>query len=254
MPLFGNRGDEKKRSEQIDDEPQDATLKEALSELVAGGKRKEVDRALTEAEQAVDEATRADIRGLKMLERGRCPDCSGRLENYLYTTVCPACGWFRRRVPDTGRCTVYLESGRELQCDRVFEVRGDQVLCVTEGVVRAQVNRRFVRSIDYQWGEEELREARDLALKERQGICSWCESSLMEIEDSEREEGAPFDEYVAFGAYQEHYVFCSRKCLESFRKQFPSRVHRNCYETECGHCDKCIKRYDTDGYRRVMLT
>ena len=28
-------------------------------------------------------------------------------------------------------------------------------------------------------------------------------------------------------------------------ERYPSRVHRNCYETDCAECDLCTKRYDT---------
>ncbi len=250
MALFSNRQDDDKLRSQLQTEerPPDAKLKEELSTLVASGKRSEVDRAINEAEQVVDEATRADIRGIKLMEMGRCPECSARTENFLYTTVCPACGWYRRGAPQAEHCVVTLNSGETLECDHVFSVHGDQILCIRDGVVCHQITRRYLRRVDYAWDEAALAEAQQRASKEREGICSWCDKSLLEAE-----EGGPFDEYVAFGAMQEHYVFCAKSCLEAFRKQYPSRVHRNCYETDCATCDKCIKRYDTDGFKRVLL-
>ena len=48
-------------------------------------------------------------------------------------------------------------------------------------------------------------------------------------------------------------LFCSAACYEAFRKMYPSRVHRNCYETKCSECNLCTKRYDdeTDGIRMI---
>jgi len=250
MALFGDRDTERRRSGQMQsaDLLRDAKLREELSALVALGKRSEVDRAINEAERVADEATRADIRGIKLMELGRCPECSARTENFLYTAVCPSCGWYRRSTPASEQCVVTMDSGEEIHCDHIFSVHGDQILCVRDGVVTNQVARRYVRRVDYIWEEGELEAARQRTRKEREGVCSWCDKSLREAEAD-----GPFDEYVAFGAMQEHYVFCSKPCLVAFRKQYPPRVHRNCYETECAVCDQCIKRFDVDGYKRVML-
>jgi hypothetical protein len=249
MPLFGNREDERRRKTAADDNPRDASLQDELSELVAAGKRSDVDKAIVEAEEAVNAAKNADIRGLKMIEQGRCPECGARTDTFLYTSVCASCGWYRRAVPDVGSCVVYLVDGKEVHCDRVYTVRDEQILCVNDGVVRTQLNQREVKRIDYDWTEHELDEARTRAQKQREGACSWCERSLAEAE----EEDAPYDEYVAFGLMQEHYIFCSKRCLEAFRRQYPSRIHRNCYETDCRTCTQCIKRFDTDGFKRVVL-
>lgn len=251
MPLFSDKAGERRRLAEAreSEQPQDVKLKEELSELVATGMPREVDQALDEAERAVNEATRADIRGIKMLSSGRCPRCSSRTENFLYTAVCTACGWYRRQVPESGHCQLHLTDGNTLTFDIVFPIEGQQFLCVNDGVVRAQIMQPAVSRIDYVWDDEELASARDRAQRERDGVCSWCDNSLLESEDK-----GPFDEYVAFGAMQEHYVFCSLKCLESFRKQYPPRIHRNCYETECAACDQCIKRYDMRGYKRKRTT
>ncbi len=252
MPLFSNRDEDRRRKQQAinsEDNPRDASLRDELSELVATGKRSDVDKAIYEAEEAVNAATSADIRGLKMIERGRCPECGARTDMFLYTSVCGNCGWYRRAVPDVGRCVVLLDSGEEVHCERVYTVRNDQILCVTNGVVRAQLNQRYVKRVEYNWSDEELEDARNRAQKQREGACSWCERHLSEAEEEE----APYDEYVAFGLTQEHYVFCAKRCLEAFRRQYPSRIHRNCYETDCKSCNQCIKRFDTDGFKRVVV-
>ena len=58
---------------------------------------------------------------------------------------------------------------------------------------------------------------------------------------------------VALGSTQERYTFCSDDCYEAFRKMYPARVHRDCYERNCNECDLCIKRYDDDVAGARML-
>ncbi len=98
------------------------------------------------------------------------------------------------------------------------------------------------------WEDEELSRAREQVKRQRYGICSWCDADLSEVEGE-----GPFEDFVSHGAFQERYIFCSEKCMGSFRKRYPPRIHRNCYEKDCNVCDMCIKRYDTDGFRRHTL-
>ena len=58
---------------------------------------------------------------------------------------------------------------------------------------------------------------------------------------------------VAFGTTQERYCFCSDECYEAFRKMYPARIHRNCYERDCEECNLCVKRYrgESGGMRSV---
>ena len=57
--------------------------------------------------------------------------------------------------------------------------------------------------------------------------------------------------HVAFGTTQERYCFCSDDCYEAFRKMYPARVHRNCYDRNCADCNLCTKRYgdEAEGMR-----
>ncbi len=58
---------------------------------------------------------------------------------------------------------------------------------------------------------------------------------------------------------QEHDVeqpcaWCEKTCdpaKDGFRRLYPARVHRNCYERKCTDCHFCIKRYadESDGFR-----
>lgn len=250
MALFGGRSEErKKRSESLIDVSKDPTLAEELGELARERSLKEIDRAGTEVEEAVTKAKQADIRRVMMIEHGRCPECQGRTDNYLFTHVCPSCGWYRREQPTVGKTVVHLDDGANISCDRIYRVEGDEFVCVEHGVVIALVMRRHVRRIEYQWTADEIAHMRERSRKLRAGVCYWCEKDLTELD---AEEDGPFEDYVAFGVFQERYVFCSEACMASFRRRYLSRIHRNCYETDCRSCDKCIKRYDVDGFRRRL--
>jgi hypothetical protein len=71
-------------------------------------------------------------------------------------------------------------------------------------------------------------------------ICDWCEKNAKPDAD-----GFHMCQ-IAFGAAQERYCFCSDDCFEAFRKMYPSRVHRNCYERSCDGCEWCHKRYENE--------
>lgn len=238
----------------------DPHLEDQLSSLVAAHDPADVSATETEVQEAVVKAARSDLRAVKLLGQGRCPDCQNRTEYFLYTTVCPHCGWYRRTVPDTGHSVVHLDTGERIVCDRVYRVRGEELLCVKEGVVVNQVAQRFIRQIEHIWSKEELAEARRARKRRAEGICAWCERdfALITPEETRRDTAVdgvepPFEEFVAFGAVQDRYMLCSRRCIEAFRKQFPSRIHRNCYETECRDCNACIKRYDITHFRRAIF-
>ncbi len=270
MALFGGRSEErKKRSGSLIDVSKDPALAEELGELARERSLKEIDRAGTEVEEAVTKAKQADIRRVMMIEHGRCPECQGRTDNYLFTHVCPSCGWYRREQPTVGKTVVHLDDGADISCDRIYRVEGDEFVCVEHGVVIALVMRRHVRRIEYQWTADELAHMRERSRKLRAGVCYWCEKDLTELEGdkppgrpgakrataaaSADGEDGPFEDYVAFGVFQERYVFCAEACMVSFRRRYLSRIHRNCYETDCRSCEKCIKRYDVDGFRRRLL-
>jgi hypothetical protein len=76
-------------------------------------------------------------------------------------------------------------------------------------------------------------------------LCSWCEKPCDRAKDGFHLV------HVAFGVAQERHAFCSDECYEAFRRLYPSRVHRNCYERKCAECHYCIKRYaeESEGFR-----
>lgn len=250
MALFKSRKNGANRTgkrppEDVTNEPE---LQQELKEIVVSGTSRTIDRGKSEAERTIADAAVAQVRGIRLIEKGRCPDCGGRTEQFLFTAVCPTCGWFRRFASEMGRCVVQIDNGDTIECDRVFSVKGDQLLCVRGDVVRSQVARTAIREISYMWSDDELAAARERSTKERAGVCSWCEAHFEELADT-----TPIDEYIAFGAFQERYQFCSKKCLQAFRKQYPIRIHRNCYETECATCGQCIKRYEISKFKRMRL-
>ena len=240
-------GKKRKPSSQSD-RTTDGTLKGEFTEIADIGDPKDIGRADSEVKVAVSEAAKADVRNLMIIDQGRCPSCHGRTERFLFTQVCPSCGWYRRKVPEKGHSVVHLNDGKKVNCDYVH--RGsDEYLLIRDGVVIEEVMKASVFRIEHAWKENELDEVRALDNRMQEGICGWCESSLAEADPDDSGE-----DYVAFGALQEHFMFCSEKCQRAFRKQYPSRIHRNCYETNCNNCDLCIKRFDTHGFKRRLLT
>lgn len=230
--------------------PKDSKLAAEIGGLASIGDRRELHRADTEVKEVVSKATQADIRNIMLIDQGRCPVCAARTENFLFTVVCPSCGWFRREIPDQGgSARVHLETDEVIDCDYVHHGSRDEFLCIRDGVVISELMRSEVKRIDYVWAEGELAKARALARKLKNGICSWCESDLGETPTEEHQE-----DYVALGAFQERYIFCSEKCQRAFRRHYPARVHRNCYEVDCNQCNLCHKRYDTHGFKRNILT
>jgi len=114
---------------------------------------------------------------------------------------------------------VFLTNGKEVICDYVHRGKTDY-LCIKEEVVISEITKSSIFNIDFIWEKNELENARKQSQKSLGGTCSWYEKEEI------------FEDYVAFGSTQKHYIFCSEKCQRSFRKQYPSRIHRNCYETD----------------------
>ncbi|MCK5156324.1 MAG: hypothetical protein KAQ69_07845 [Spirochaetales bacterium] len=226
---------------------QDETLKDEFIEASDIGDPKSVSKVDTEVRGVLTEATKSDIHDILMIDQGRCPSCHGRLDKFLFTVVCPACGWFKRKVPDKGHSHVSLTNGKEIICDYVHRGKAEY-LCIKDGVVISEIAKSSIFTIDFVWEENELADARKQSHKVQGGICSWCEKTLKGNNEEE-----VFEDYVAFGSTQEHYTLCSEKCQRAFRKQYPSRIHRNCYETECKTCNLCIRRFDTRNYKRNIL-
>ncbi len=247
MGLF-KRPDESKKKLKAKHNELNPIISDEMGELRTIGEERDFDRAGEETKALLSRATMTDIKNILLIDQGRCPSCHARTENFLFTVVCPTCGWFRREFPGSGKCKVSLRSGDTLECDYVHHGSKNEILCITDGVVVSELNQDHVLRVDYTWDAEALERIKETAQKVRRGICSWCEASLEETKLDDHGE-----DYVAFGIFQERFVFCSEKCQRSFRKRYPSRVHRNCYETDCGDCELCVKRFDCTDYKRRIL-
>ncbi len=249
MKLFGTRKEARPDLDMNDLSGVDNALLDESGELNVYENRKVVSRARSDAEASISDAAKTSLRDLTMIRKGRCPECGGRTETLVFSSICPACGWFRRYESDFISCVVHQHDGEPIHCERVFNVAGGYVLCVKNDMVICQLAGSAVRRIDFSLPEEQMQTARKRFSRENAGHCAWCETAMANAPDPD----APILEYVAFGSFQERYLFCSRTCLEAFRRQYPVRVHRNCYETECNICKACVKRYDTEDFHRVVL-
>ena len=67
--------------------------------------------------------------------------------------------------------------------------------------------------------------------------CAWCDAACDPAQDGFHLV------HVALGTFQERHCFCTDECFEAFRRMYPARVHRNCYERPCADCTYCTKRY-----------
>jgi hypothetical protein len=236
-------------------ENQDSEIEESL-QLVTGSSRAEVDKTESVVRQRVQEVAREELRELKMIEDGRCPNCARKLEMFLYTSICKSCGWNTHITPRKNSTIVRLRTGNTIRCDRVYNAE-HEALCVRNSVVVSRVPRENIDYVEFTWSRDEIEDKLAKLAAEQGGICAWCGGSLapspgeegepQKNADRQADNGSGPDRialYVAFGAWQEKHFFCSQKCLESFKRQHPTRVHRNCYETECADCDACMKRFD----------
>ena len=225
------------KERQIYIEDQDEHIQEAM-DLLSQDNQGDLDEALVEVNETVREAAKASLRDIKLLEEGHCPSCGHKaLRQFLFTTVCTSCGWVSFISPEEGKSLIHLQSGRAIECGTTFETKGGFLLGITDGVVRAKVSKDNVEYVEFAWTDEEIQRKRESRAREETGICSWCEKPLVDSEDE------IIIVYAAFGNTQERFIFCTDKCNEAFQKQYPIRIHKNCYERPCPGCDLCNKRY-----------
>lgn len=238
--IFGKKGDKEKtepKEKQIAMVGQETEEEEALS-LLSKEDKGSISKVISEVEGTIKEATKASLKDVKLLEEGRCPSCGRKTRQFLFTTICEYCGWSSFVTPEKGHVILHLKNGDTLEANTVFPMVQGDVLCITDDVVRARVPAANVGYIEYAWTDEEIEERREQRRREERVICEWCGQEVKH------------DEYVAvtycaFGQYQERFYFCRESHKRAFEKQYPMRIHRNCYETSCAaHTDECIKRYD----------
>lgn len=201
-----------------------------------------------EAEKQVQYAAEDSLKQLHVIQMGLCPRCGEHLHESLFATVCEACGWNTYEVPARGPVRVHLHADHPpIEGDHCYVTATGEVFLLKNDVVIAKINKNAVNWIEYIWTREEITQRYHQVVDRLKIKCSWCEKDA-----DPKQEGFSLVQ-AAFGSCQERYIFCSQECYEAFRKMYPSRVHRNCYERQCADCDLCTKRYDDESEGIKML-
>ena len=208
---------------------------------------KQEQRLHKEAAKEVQSAAEDSLKKLHVIQMGRCPICGEHLRQHLFASICESCGWHKFDAPRNGPVRIHLRSGQIVEGERCYVVKTGVALVLKNDLVIAKVPRDAYEYVEYVWSENEI-DQRHKQIVDRMSVsCGWC--------------GGPTDPekdgfhlvHVAFGASQERYCFCSDDCYEAFRKMYPARVHRNCYERNCSECNLCIKRYGDQAEGLRML-
>lgn len=205
-------------------------------------------RLQKEAERQVQDAAEDSIKQLHVIQMGLCPRCGEHLNENMFATICEACGWNTYEVPQRGPVRIHLNSIQTMiEGERCYVTNTGDVFLLKNDVVIAKINKNAISWIEYVWTAEEIAQRYRQVLDRLKIKCNWCEKDA-----DPKQEGFTMAQ-VAFGSCQERYVFCSSECYEAFRKMYPSRVHRNCYERKCSECNLCTKRYDdeSEGIRMI---
>jgi hypothetical protein len=250
--LFRNkdRSEAKSKEKAIileDQEVQEIEVQEQLSTLGERDKKETVAEADAQVDSAVKEAARDSLRSLRLLEEGRCPECGRKSTQFLFTSICAHCGWSTFIKPRLSVVRVHLTGGETVECDSTFDTKSGDLLCIHEDVVRFRLAKQNVRYIEYAWTDEEIRVRREERMRQVVGVCDWCVQALPTDRDD------VWETYAAIGAQQERFRFCTEKCLRSFEKQYPARIHRDCYNRDCRTCEECIKRFDDTSAKRLPV-
>ncbi len=200
------------------------------------------------AEKVILSAAEDSLQRIHSIKMGRCPDCGHHIRQHLFASICDHCGWHTFEVPRQGSVRVHLTGGEPpVVGERCYVMKTGLVLVVVGDVVCAKIPTSSVSWIEYLWDNQELGSRHRQVLDRMSLLCAWCN------QEANPEKDGFHMAQVAFGAAQERYCFCRDECYEAFRKMYPARVHRNCYERDCNACNLCIKRYadDEDGIRML---
>lgn len=199
------------------------------------------------AEKVILSAAEDSLQRIHAIKMGRCPDCGHHVRQHLFASICDHCGWHTFEVPRQGSVRVHITDGSPVEGERCYVMKNGVVLVVVDDVVRAKIPTSSVSWIEYLWDQQELGSRHRQVLDRMSLLCAWCN------QEANPETDGFHMAQVAFGSAQERYCFCCDTCYEAFRKMYPARVHRNCYERDCATCDLCMKRYsdDEDGIRML---
>ncbi len=197
-------------------------------------------RLQREAEQQMQTAVEDSVKRVHIFNMGRCPNCNERLAQHLFAAICEKCGWKTFERPRNGPVRVHLQGGNmPINGENCYNTL-DTLVVLKDNAVIALIPRRSVAWVEYVWSESEMQQRYKQLIAAQEIRCGWCDGPA----DPEKE-GFNLVQ-LALGTSQERYVFCSDPCYEAFRKMYPSRVHRNCYERNCAECNLCVKRYEDE--------
>ncbi|MBR0459524.1 MAG: hypothetical protein IJJ26_09830 [Victivallales bacterium] len=203
-------------------------------------------RLQKDAEREVQDAAADSLKKIHKVNLGRCPVCGEHLSQHLTANICESCGWNKYDTPKVGKVKVHLAGTQEcVEGNHAYLLKGGDCLVVRGDVIFARIPKNGYTWVEYCWTEDEIEQRHKLADDQIHIKCSWCN------EDCDLNRDGFHLVHVAFGTSQERHCFCSDDCYEAFRKMYPARVHRNCYERDCNDCNLCIKRYgdDAEGMR-----
>lgn len=196
-----------------------------------------------EATREVQDAAKISLKRLHVIQMGRCPMCQEHLRRHKFASICESCGWHTFDVPRKGPVRVHMKGGgnEAVVGDRCYVVKTGFVLVMQDDVVVAKIPKEAYDYVEYVWSKEEVEDRHRSMLGHLNIMCAWCNDKADPGKDGFHLVQA------AFGALQERYCFCSDECYEAFRKMYPARVHRDCYNRSCVGCNLCVKQYDDDG-------
>ena len=193
------------------------------------------------AEREVQSAAEDSLKKIHIIQLGRCPVCGEHLSQHLAANICESCGWNKYDSPKSGKVRVHLTGSNEvIEGDHAYVLKTGGCLVIRGPVVYARIPANGFSWVEYGWSEEELEQREKQAREQMQVTCAWCGG-----EANVNKDGFHLI-HVAFGTMQERYCFCCDECYEAFRKMYPSRVHRDCYDRNCNTCNLCVKRYSDE--------
>jgi hypothetical protein len=222
----------------------DEELNEHLS-LLNAEDRSAVDRLTREVDSKIIEASKETVKEAKMIEEGHCPSCGKKTRGFVFTTVCESCGWSKFASTQTGRMIVHMQNGATLVCEETVYTP-EEVLLVTDDVVRYRVPRTKVTFIEFDLSDEEVARRREQIRDDEVLRCAWTGKPVSIADEDTRVT------FAAFAINQERFLFTDDKAQEAFQKQYPARIHRDCYNRDCSKCDECQKQFDDTSYETYI--
>jgi len=250
MSLFGGKKDEElpkiSKTKVVLPEEQKENLEQDISILGDDDGTKE-EKLQQDAVKEVVSAAEDSLRKIHKINLGRCPVCGEHLSQHMTANICEACGWNKYDSPKNGRVVAHLLGGGTVEGDRAYVLKNGDTIVMRGEVVFARIPAHAESWLEYQWTETEIEQRRRQMVEQMEIKCSWCDGKC-----DPKADGFHIV-HAAFGTTQERYCFCCDDCFEAFRKMYPARVHRDCYDRNCNDCNLCTKRFadEAEGIKKM---